>query len=217
VAETNAGRYTGDFADGCSKGITLAVHGIVAMASKEIRVDGDRLFLRPLTEDDLTDEYLGWVTDPETTTYLDVQHTSPTIESLKAYLATFDNAHTNFAFAIVVRDPTDGPGTHIGNITLRVNRVNRYGTEGILVSKAHQGKGYGTEARSLLYAFGFDELGLEKIVSGSAAANSASIASNERLGFVKEGHFAEHVLVGETRVDSVQLGLLKRNFRPYTP
>lgn len=182
-----------------------------------IIVMGDRLYLRTLAESDLGERYLSWINNPDTNLHLEVQHSALTLESLREYLRGFDNEHTNFAFAVMLKGAAGAGDSHIGNITIRVNGINQYGTIGTLISQELQGKGFGTEARSLICQFGFDQLGLAKIVSGTTINNIASIKSNQRLGFVQEGHFPEHLVVRDKRVDAVQLGLLKRNFRPFTP
>ena len=185
--------------------------------SEEIVVAGARLYLRTLAETDIGDEYFSWIKDPEVHEYLEVQTHNLTKGSLYEYLKGFDNKSTNFAFAIMLREGSQSNAKHIGNITPRVNSNNAFGIIGTLISPRYQGAGLGTEARSLICQFGFERQGLAKIVSGAAAANIASIQSNKRLGFVLEGHFEEHLLVNGERVDSVQLGLLKRHFTPFIP
>jgi RimJ/RimL family protein N-acetyltransferase len=64
------------------------------------------------------------------------------------------------------------------------------------LARAHWGQGYASEAALAALAFGFDELGLDEIVSFTAAVNVPSRRVMERLGMVRDpaGDF-EHLAV----------------------
>jgi RimJ/RimL family protein N-acetyltransferase len=53
----------------------------------------------------------------------------------------------------------------------------------------HWGNGYATEAARVALAFGFEEIGLEEIVSFTVPANRRSVAVMERLGMSRAGEF----------------------------
>jgi RimJ/RimL family protein N-acetyltransferase len=55
----------------------------------------------------------------------------------------------------------------------------------------HWGRGYATEGARAAIAFGFEEVGLDEIVSFTTPANRRSIAVMERLGMTYAGEF-EH-------------------------
>jgi RimJ/RimL family protein N-acetyltransferase len=59
------------------------------------------------------------------------------------------------------------------------------------LARGHWGRGYATEAARAAVAFGFDEVGLDELVSFTAPANTRSIAVMERLGMSLAGEF-EH-------------------------
>lgn len=75
------------------------------------------------------------------------------------------------------------------------------------------GRGYATEAARLALRFGFEQAGLDEIVSFTAPANLRSIAVMERLGMTRAGAFEHprlppghrlrlHVLYRLTRLDA---------------
>lgn len=53
----------------------------------------------------------------------------------------------------------------------------------------HWGSGYATEAARCAVAFGFDEAGLDEIMSFTVPANRRSVAVMERLGMTRVGEF----------------------------
>jgi RimJ/RimL family protein N-acetyltransferase len=57
------------------------------------------------------------------------------------------------------------------------------------LASAFWGKGYATEAARLALAFGFEEAGLDEIVSFTVPANRRSVAVMERLGMGFDGEF----------------------------
>lgn len=64
----------------------------------------------------------------------------------------------------------------------------------------HWGNGYATEAARELLAFGFRDLGLERVVSFAVAGNFRSTAVMERLGMIRDAtHDFDHPGVPDTR------------------
>ena len=178
------------------------------MKPKQI-ITGERLNLVPFNDDYITSEYLGWLSDPEVTKYLEVGNRSQTMDSLREYAEKF-NDDNNFMFAIVAKSED----LHIGNITLQnIDWFHKFGTEGIMIGrKDYWGKGYATESRRLMLRFAFLDLGLNKVVSGAFAENSAGIKSNKKLGYQTEGLLRKHKLLEGKYQDEVRQGLLKEEF-----
>ena len=58
------------------------------------------------------------------------------------------------------------------------------------LARAHWGQGYATEAAREVLRIGFEDIGLDEIVSFTAAVNARSWALMERLGMVRDDDFA---------------------------
>ncbi|MCL6649954.1 MAG: pseudaminic acid synthase [Chloroflexi bacterium] len=174
-------------------------------------LQGVRVALRPLTLADATPTYVNWLNDPAVTRYLEVGKFPATLESVCAYLATFENNPTALAFAIIER----ASGQHIGNVTLNhIDPVHRTADTGLLIGeKSFWGQGLAYEAWGLLLAYAFDRLNLHKVVAGAIAENRASIRTLEKLGFRPEGRFRAEKWVEGRYVDTVRLGLLREEFQ----
>lgn len=75
------------------------------------------------------------------------------------------------------------------------------------------GKGYGTEALQLTLAFAFDELNLHRVQLSVFAYNKRAIALYEKLGFVREGVYREHIRRDGQFYDMFLYGLLRREWQ----
>lgn len=171
---------------------------------------GPRLYLRAFEESDITEEYLGWLNDPEVTRYLGVGKFPETPATVRKYLERFAGATTDFIYAIVER----GSGDHIGTVTLNgIQWLNRTVETGLVIGRKDLwGKGYAFEAWSLVIEYALVRLGLRRVTAGSVVDNKGSIAVLRRLGFQEEGRLRQAVFVNGQYLDVVRFGLLRDEF-----
>jgi RimJ/RimL family protein N-acetyltransferase len=80
---------------------------------------------------------------------------------------------------------------------------------GFTLGKAYQGKGYATEALATIIDFLFIKLNKRRIVASIDPRNEKSVQLVERLGFRKEAHFRESILVHGEWADDVIYAILK--------
>ncbi len=85
-------------------------------------------------------------------------------------------------------------GLHIPNVSLPFSPCVEVGWR---LAAAHWSKGYATEAARAAIGFGFGTLGLEEIVSFTAAGNARSRRTMERLGLCNHGQVFEHPTLPE--------------------
>lgn len=147
-------------------------------------IEGKKIFLRRLTEDDVTEDYVRWMNDPEINQYLESRFSTQTIESIKIFIRTVTNDE-NYQFGIFVKET----GKHIGNIKVGgVNPIHKYADIGFIIGeKEYWGKGFASEAIKLATDFAFRILGLHKIWGGAYASNIASIKAFLKNGYEQEG------------------------------
>src|SRR5204863_7086457 len=149
-----------------------------------IRIEGARVTLRPLRMDELDEslEARQRQHDADGTTMPIV----PAREALQA----------RFARSGVLRDGAvdlaiEVNGRRIGAIQTFVppGRDLPDGTfmVGIVVDARHRGRGYGTDATSLMLDWLFAECGAARVDMPTSAGNTAMRAVLERLGFVLDG------------------------------
>jgi len=177
-------------------------------------LSGQRVYLRALDAADVSEEYLDWILDPEVSRYLEVGRFPMSEKDLTAWIESFNDPTKAMAFAIV----DEATNLHIGNITLHsIDWVHRTAEMGTMIgNRQFWGKGYATEARSLLISCAFERWGLRKLTVGNVEGNIASISSNKGLGFQEEGRLRDQVFVDGKYHDVIRLGLLRNEFRPKT-
>lgn len=166
---------------------------------------GPRLTLTVLDESFVNDRYLGWMSDPAVTQYLESRWSAPTIPDLLSFVSQMRESPDNYFFAIVESES----GEHWGNIKLGpVNPHHQSASVGIIIGEpAAWGKGVATESVTLLSDWALGALGLVKLTAGSYAKNVGSIRAFLKSGWVIEGTQAGQVRLDDgTRDDAVILG-----------
>ncbi len=175
-----------------------------------IFIDGTRIALRPLAEEDLAGDYISWLNDSEVGAH-NGHHVFPyTIEAARAYLAEVADLKRNLVLAIVAKDT----GKHIGNISLQqIDYVSRNAEYAIMIGdKSYWGQGIAKEASVLILAHGFGALNLHRIYCGTSSKNEAMKKLAVTLGFTEEGVRREAFFKAGEYVDIVEYGLLAAEF-----
>jgi RimJ/RimL family protein N-acetyltransferase len=164
----------------------------------------ERLELRALEAGDADGPYGEWVRDPEVTRYLEIRFLDLGRDDLREYIQTMNASSDNLFLGIFLRESDK----HIGNIKLGpVIAAYKRAELGLMIgAKATWGKGYGTESIEAVSRYGFDVLGLHKIVAGCYSGNVASAKAFLKLGFVKEGVQKDHWISDGEWQDEFLLG-----------
>jgi RimJ/RimL family protein N-acetyltransferase len=111
-----------------------------------------------------------------------------------------------FQFAIESKEM----GDLIGDCALRVDEHEPYRAEiGFTLAREHQGKGFASEAVSVLLDYAFGTLGLHRVVAIADCRNAPSVALLERVGMRREGHFLENVWFKRGWADEYLYAVLK--------
>lgn len=126
----------------------------------KIEIHTENLILRPLNKEDITQEYINNLNDPDINQFISTRGITQTIESLHLYI----NNYSGKIFGIFLNN------NHIGNLTLFSDTV------GILVFKEYQRKGYAKEAINAICYLGYDKARIN-------SDNSASINLFTNCGF----------------------------------
>ena len=169
----------------------------------------DRLILRELTTEDARDMY-NLNQDPEVVKYV---KNSPfeSIDDARVFLEGYDRYKKEGMgrWACIIKENNEWIGW-CGLITEKSGEVDL----GFRLYRKNWGNGYATEAAKACLKYGFEELGLARIIACSMPDNKASINVIEKLGmtFVKyfeipaedddeEGHAGEGVLYALEKED----------------
>jgi RimJ/RimL family protein N-acetyltransferase len=98
----------------------------------------------------------------------------------------------------------------VGWIALRIlNHEAKIAEVGFILKSSVQRRGITSCALKLLRSYAFNELKLNKLVEFCSIQNTASYKTLEKLGFVREGCFKQHLLINNQYVDSYAYGFCK--------
>ena len=108
--------------------------------------------------------------------------------------------------AIVIKETQQ----HIGNIKLGpINLHHLCGDISYFIGDAGAwGKGYATEAISLMVACGFEQMGLHRIQAGCYVENKGGSKALQKVGFQPEGTWRKHVMDARREVARIIYGLV---------
>lgn len=166
----------------------------------EFEIETERCWLRPFSEQFLTERYVGWLNDRDVVRYSEQRHRKHTLETCRAYMNSFEGT-PNYFVAIVAKDRQLG---HIGNLNAYVDRHNGVADVGIVVGeKAVWGHGYGSEAWAAFVQFLIRERNLRKVTAGTLAINDGMIGIMRRSGMHIECTRRRQALCEGREVDTV--------------
>lgn len=170
-------------------------------------LSGNQINLNPISLNDVTEEYLSWLQDPEVMS--GIETSGYTIENLGSYVRSRINRSDVAFFTIRTKE-----NIHIGNIKLEVQDKKAMVADlGLLLgNKNYWGKGIGYEACKLAIQYGFNELKFHKIYLAVYENNPNAKRLYEKLGFKLEGTLRKHVLVNGIYYDKYLMGLFKEEF-----
>jgi RimJ/RimL family protein N-acetyltransferase len=144
---------------------------------------GAKVYLRPLDREDAA-ALVPWFNDPEVTRTLR-RYRPQTLRDEEAFLEKLTQSEQDLALGIVARaaDRLIGvTGLH------QIDFKNRHACFGILIGEKDEwGKGYGTEATSLVVKHAFETLNLNRVWLYVFEYNQRGRRSYERVGFRQEG------------------------------
>ena len=148
-------------------------------------VETERIFLRETSPNDVNDEYVNWMNDPEVTKYMEARFRKHTGESVLNFVENTVKRENSILLAIIAKDQNK----HIGNVKLGpIDTEHGFAILGIMVGdKSYWGKGYGPEAIKLAVDYAFNNLGLRKINADVYESNVGSIRAFQKAGFQEEG------------------------------
>ncbi len=170
-------------------------------------LQGNQIYLRAISMNDVTESYLSWLNDEETTRGLASGVFPSTIEDLKRFVESVVSNRNVVMFAICDNESNE----HIGNIKLdQFDWVSRTCELGLLIgNKKYWGRGIGYEVCKLTLEYAFTDLNVRKVSLAVYENNPAAIRLYEKLGFQKEGQLRRHIFEGGKYFDKLYMGIFK--------
>lgn len=149
-----------------------------------MRLETERLIIRPYKESDLLESY-ELMQDAELLTYMhmDVLPMEPYEELFQWLLASYGDRFEGpfkYSFPIIAKSSGEMVGwCGIGELDFSRPDKELY----YLIRRSDWGRGYAGEAAAALAAYGFDTIGLVRLHAKADPRNAASLRVLEKLGF----------------------------------
>ena len=179
-------------------------------AFDQVTLRTNRLFLRPLVASD-ADSLFAVFSDPTVMRYWGTPPWSGVTKAQELIVNDLEDMLAGKLISLGIE--LLATSQLIGTCTLfRLMRECKRAEIGFGMSSSCWGNGYMHETLNALCAFGFQELGLNRIEADVDPRNLPSIKCLERLGFQKEGLLRERWIVKGEVSDSYFYGLLRSDW-----
>nr|WP_319570187.1 GNAT family protein [uncultured Draconibacterium sp.] len=175
-----------------------------------MKLETERLIIRPITIDDKNEifeyrrdkevnKYQGWI--PET------------IEDVELFIGKISEQinvpETWFQFVVVDKKTKK----IVGDLGIHfIDLENKQAEIGCTLNKDFQNKGFATESLEKVIDYLFNELNKHRIITSIDPENKNSIRLVERIGFRKEAHFVESLLINGKWVDDLIYALVEKDW-----
>ena len=176
-------------------------------------IETPRLWIRPLTQRDVTARYQSWLHDWGVNAYLETRFHPPTLAEVNAYVAMHDDNPSMYLWGVFIGTEIDvttagekmrrfkrvSPHTHIGNIRLSgINLDHGYADNlsYFIGEKDYQRRGLATEAVKAVSDWGMTFL--HRIEAGAQESHVATQRVLEKAGFTHETTMASKMRHPET-------------------
>ncbi|UPK45542.1 GNAT family N-acetyltransferase [Paenibacillus pabuli] len=134
-------------------------------------------------------------------------------DKYRSHFATTDEKP--YAYDFIIRSLEDPEGNPIGLIQMWSYVDLRKSWEiGFAVLPEYEGKGYGSEATSLLLQFAFQKLQAHKVVGMCNSQNVRSAALMQHVGMTQEAVFKEELWWNNEWTDQYFFSILDKEFKP---
>ncbi|MBK9140877.1 MAG: GNAT family N-acetyltransferase [Candidatus Melainabacteria bacterium] len=171
---------------------------------------GKSVYLKALTEDEITDRYLAWLNDENVCRFTRHNVQPFTRWKAEAYVRSLSDANDSLVLAVYARQDDQ----HIGNISLGlIDWVNRNADFSIIIGEVdYWGTGMAKEAALLIIRHGFETLNLHRIYCGTHAENISMQRLALYLGMKEEGRRRDVHFKNGSYADGLEYGVLKAEF-----
>ena len=176
-------------------------------------IESKRLVMREIRLEDISDAYIAWVNNPETTRFLEIRFKKQTQEMIRDFIQSrLDNITSVKHFGIY----DEGGNRLIGNISANINTNHKSADISYVIGHPEvSARGYATEAVHTLVYYLFKFCDVEQIWAGYYGGHDGSARVLEKNGFTVQGRVKKQLIdfLGD-RVDHVYVGLLPEEFQP---
>ncbi len=169
------------------------------------------LYLRALDQRDISQTYCDWLNDSAVNRFLETRYVEQTLSGIAEFVTAKNASNDEYLFGIFLTNSH----RHIGNIKLGPIRMRHRLAEVSLFigDKSVWGKGVASRTIATVTTFGFEQLGLNKLVATMYSENSGSTKAFLKAGWQQECTLKDHYVFEGRPMDLVMVGMTAREFR----
>ena len=174
------------------------------------KVVGKSVLIRNIEQNDCNLRYLSWLEDPKVNQYLETRWQKQSLSKIKPFVKVASKSRDSILFAIVELSSNK----HIGNIKIGpINYNHMHANISYFIGDSSAwGKGYASEAVSLVTGYAVKVLKLETVIACVYEGNLGSQKVLEKTGYKLSGIFKEQFLnVKNEREDALYFYYKKYN------
>ena len=155
---------------------------------------GSKVLLRPFTSEDISESYIGWLSDPDVVRFSNQRFIRHDFESSLRYLSSFNDTANFFISVRMLSDENQ-----IGTLTAYVSQHHGTVDAGIMIGdKSVWGMGFGQDAWNTFTEWLLSQKEIRKLTAGTSACNYGMIKLMERSGMTLEAvRKAQEIIEGE--------------------
>ena len=174
-------------------------------------IDGNNVILQPFSEKFLTDNYLNWMNDKQTTKFISKAKRENSMYDLELFVKNMIKSNLDYFFAIIYKKSQG----HIGNVRLGPINFNTMESNfGILIGdKKFHGLGFATEVLELIKSFGFDYLKLREIKFEVVKKHTAAMRLYAKTKFTYLGEIKKTFNKNGNSLTLVEWSMKNSNFK----
>jgi len=170
----------------------------------------NRLQIAPFTEIHCTEDYVGWLNDPNVVRYSGQRHIQHTLDSCRAYIQSFTNS-PHYFWVVLQRSP-EVPRP-IGTLTAYLDHANAVADVGIMIGdKSAWNQGYGFEAWIAVFQYLFDRVNTRKITAGTLSVNQPMLALMQKAGMCSDGIRIRQAIWEGSEVDIIHMAAFRESW-----
>jgi len=146
-----------------------------------MKLEGDlaseRVILRQMKKSDISQNFIQWLSNPETNRFLEVRHNPPSLKQQLAYVQECEDSAEKLYLGIFLKD-----SAMIGSTTLTRHSYNKAEIGLMIGDKNYRGQGLGCEVVRIVINWAKLE-GFNEVTAGYLHGNEASAKLFSSLGF----------------------------------
>ena len=171
---------------------------------------GERVRLRAIEPED-GDTFFRWNLDSEMLRVVDYLRSPSSLTSTRAWAQKMATQEVKDDLIHCVIEDSEGKMVGLINSHSTNRRTGTFGY-GIVVGEEHRGRGYASEAITMLLRYFFEELRYQKVTTTVYSCNPPSIALHEKLGFQLEGRIRRMIYTRGQFDDELFYGMTCEEF-----